>query len=84
MTTIKQDDGSEILYHVGDDPTFEVKTWCSDTDGKVPEQVHLVLHLTPNIKVMYRFTGPVVLTRFIEALVLHRETVWPDQGGNRP
>ena len=32
------------------------------------------------IVIPYRFTGPVVLSRLIDALALHRESLWPGYG----
>ena len=60
------------------DASFEIETWCSDAHGQVPEQVHLIIEPAPGVKVLYRFTGPVGLTRLIDALIDHRADVWPE------
>ena len=78
MTTLRHDDGEESLLLGPDDATFEILTWCSDEHGQVPEQVHLIIEPAPQLRILYRFTGPVVLSRLINALVLHHGDVWPD------
>ena len=80
MVTLRHDDGSESLLLGPDDASFEILTWCSDHEGQVPEQVHLIIEPAPKTRILYRFTGPVVLSPLIEALVLHRESVWPGYG----
>ena len=83
MVTMHPDDGGDpILFLGSDDATFEIVTWCSDDAGQVPEQVHLVIELAPEVRILYRFTGPEALTRLIDALALHRRDVWPDHGGS--
>ena len=77
MVTINNEDGSVSILLGPDDPQFEILTWCSDTEGEVPEQVHFVIQPTSDVKILYRFTGPKTLTSLINALVEHREDVWP-------
>ena len=81
MTTLRHDDGEESLLLGPDDATFEILTWCSDEHGQNREQVHLIIEPVPGIRILYRFTGPVVLTRLIDALTVHREDVWPGYEG---
>ena len=76
MTIIQHEDGSQSLFYAGDNPTFEILTWCSDPDGQKPEQVHLIIQVTPEFRILYRFTGPKVLTRLIDALTIHANDVW--------
>ena len=78
MTNIKFENGDEGALHIGDDPTIRIYSWCSDPNGQVKEQVHLYLTLTEDVRIMYRFTGPVALSQFIAALAKHRLDVWPD------
>ena len=80
MVTLRHDDGDEALLLGPDDADFETLTWCSDDEGQVPEQVHLIIEPAPKTRILYRFTGPLVLSRLIEALALHRESVWPGYG----
>ena len=81
MTTLHYDDGSEGILLGPDDSTFEILTWCSDGHGQNPEQVHLIIEPTPDVRILYRFTGPESLTWLIDALTVHREDVWPGYGG---
>ena len=77
MVTFKYDDGSEGMLSGPNDASFEILTWCSDAHGQVPEQVHLIIEPAPGVKILYRFTGPVALTKLIDALTVHRADVWP-------
>ena len=79
MVTLRHDDGEVSILLGPDNPTFEILTWCSDTDGKVPEQVHLIIQPIPEVKLLYRFTGPLVLSRLIDALTKHRNDCWPEK-----
>ena len=75
------DDGDRLLLLGPNDATFEILTWCSDSHGQRPEQVHLVIEPSPDVRILYRFTGPRALTRLIEALRTHRDDVWPGYTG---
>ena len=79
MTTMERDDGERVILLGPDDATFEILTWCSDEHGQNPEQVHLIIDPTPDVRILYRFTGPKVLTWLINALQTHREDVWPEE-----
>ena len=72
MTLFRGEDGSQYILEGRSDPTFEILTWCNDMEGRLPEQVHLIIEPTPEVRLLYRFTGPVVLSRLIDALVEHR------------
>ena len=78
MMSYKREDGSEesIILLASDDPSFEFYTWCSDNDGKVPEQVHFIIQVTPDIKILFRFTGPVTINQVINVFINHYEDVW--------
>ena len=82
MATLHYDDGTEGILLGPDDATFEILTWCEDAHGQKPAQVHLIIEPVPGTRILYRFTGPVVLTRLIDALTTHREYVWPGYGEN--
>lgn len=62
---------------IWDKPKFELFTWCSDTHGQNPEQVHLVMEIAEGVKVMVRFTGTKVIDDLILSLTRHRNDVWP-------
>ena len=78
MTSYKREDGSggEIILLASDDPSFEFYTWCSDNDGKVPEQVHFIIEPTSEVKILFRFTGPNGISQVINAFIDHYEDVW--------
>lgn len=77
MTSVYFDhEENPVVLLANDDPTFEILTWCSDTEGKVPAQVHFVIKPTSEVKILYRFTGPRTLDGLIEALQMHRRDVW--------
>ena len=78
MTILHHGDGHEELLLGPSDAVFDIRTWCSDTDGKCPAAVHLIIEPVPGTRLLYRFTGPVALTRLIEGLTLHRDDVWPE------
>ena len=70
------DNGRFILTQ--EEAIFDVRTWCSDPDGQKPEQVHLRLPLEePEVDILIRFHGPNVLNRLIDALINHRDELWP-------
>ena len=80
MTSFKLDDGTEGILHTSTNPSIEIFTWCSDLDGQVPAEVHMITEINPQCRFFYQFHGPEVLTELINALILHRADVWPDYG----
>ena len=84
MMSYKREDGSEesIILLASDDSSFEFYTWCSDNDGKVPEQVHFIIQVTPDIKILFRFTGPAAISQIINAFIDHYQDVWGEWHSN--
>ena len=76
MTVIRDPDSGNIIA-LQQEVAFHVKTWCSDADGKHPEQVHLEIpYKDLGMDTLVRFTGPVTLNRLVDALIDHAEGVW--------
>ena len=73
MTITRTDENT----FVWDTPEFEVTTWCTDLEGTDPAEVHLLIKAIPEITLLARFSGPLVLDDLILALTRHRNDVWP-------
>ena len=68
----------DMLLFSGSAPAFEIQTYCRDEEGTAPEEVHLIIHVTSELQVRYRFREPADLNMIIEALKKHRDNVWPN------
>lgn len=59
------------------DAQVAVYEWMPERDGKgKPEQVHLVLDVTPEVALTVRFKSSDAIDRFIATLMRHRNSVW--------
>lgn len=73
-------DDSKTLVPVRSE-NINVFSWCPTPDGTGPAtQVHMVLAVPGvNANFVMRFHSPHTLTKLIDALVFHRDDVWPKE-----
>lgn len=76
MATFKDESGNEsILFW--EKPEWEIDTWCRDSDGQDPAEVHYILMPADGVRLLVRFTTPKIIDELILGLVRHRNDVWP-------
>lgn len=69
-------DGGPLVEIAG----YSIMEWTPELNGQgKSEMVFLILHI-PQIEpaqLCLRFKGPIEITRMIEGLIRHRDSVWP-------
>ena len=59
---------------------LHVVEWMPERDGNgTPTQVHVYMPLPADIQVVVRFKSQRTLDKFIAALTVHRNNVWPPE-----
>ena len=62
---------------------YTVGSWCPTPDGSGPAvAVGLELKVDEDITLMVRFHSPAAVDELIEALLFHKNDVWPDGVNN--